>query len=407
MKQFRLSSRHLRATIALACFVLAGLVVILHLLNVSTSDAVLDGRRVVLRAQISGQVAGLLPSVGTLVKQGDVVVVVQASASDARGTRAAQADRQEVEAKISALDLEHDQLVALQRGLAIEVGEYNSAMVDTVKAQIVAAQAAIEVAQSDYQVAHQEADRARRMTNTGGMGQSDIDRRLGDEASTERRLEGVRAEHAQLTVEINAFGLGINPLDGQNNVPYSRQRLDEISIKLADITNQRSALVARDKGLQNEIARENDWLMSQARSESVAAGPSVIWRRPVAVGTDVSKGDVLVELVDCSDMFVNARIPADKASVIALGDEVDVVIAGYDSAVPGKVRIVRSLAATDPHGSDASGLQAPGVERWAEVEIAVSRGNLVNSGGNFCGIGSGARVRFPVRSIFSSLLPKF
>jgi multidrug efflux pump subunit AcrA (membrane-fusion protein) len=403
-----LPTRYVRSSIAIACFLLAGTVVILHLLNVSTSDAVLDGRRVVLRAQISGEVMGNLPKIGSVVNKGDIVALVHAPLSDDRNVLAAQAERVQIEAGIGALDLQRDQLMLMQRQLQSEVTEFNAATIDTVAAQLAAAQANIDVTVSEYKFAHAEADRARLMMRTGGMGQTDIDRRLGDESATQQRLTGAKAELARLTVEASAFAVGINTRDGQNNVPYSRQRLDEIALKRADIANQRATLLARDGSLMAEVDRETKWLASQTQAESLASGQSVVWQRPVAVGTDVSKGDVLVELVDCSDMYVMARIPADKASVIALGEQVDVVIAGVDNAVPGKVRIVRSLVATsDPRGTSASGLAAPGAERLAEVEIAVDGRNIPSIGGNFCGIGSGARVRFSVRSIFSDLWPKF
>ena len=404
----RIPGRYWRGILALACLLLAGVVAALHLMNVSTSDAVLDGRRIVIRAQISGEVTGDPPKVGSVVNKGDVVALVEASLRDDRIVLAAVAERNEIGAKLRALDKQHDQLLVMETQLKTEVVEFNKAAIGSVGAQMDEARATVEAAASEYNVAYAEAGRARQMTATGGMGGSDIDRRLGDEISAQQHLGGARADLARLTVEAAAFALGINTRDGQNNVPYSRQRLDEIAIKRADIENQRAALAAREDSLIAETDSETAWLRSQTRSESIANGQSVVWQRPVASGTDVVKGDVLVELVDCSDMYVMARIPAEKASVIALGDDVAVVIAGFDDPIPGKVRIVRSLLAiSDPRSSSASGLAAPGTDPLAEVEIAVDRRNIASDGGNFCGIGSGAKVRFPIRSVFSSLMPNF
>jgi len=119
-------------------------------------------------------------------------------------------------------------------------------------------------------------------------------------------------------------------------VPYSRQRLDEIAIRLNEIANERAALVARDRGLAQEIARESDWLGTQTRFESRAQEQAVVWRQPVAAGTDVVKGDVLAELVDCADMFVLARIPLDDAATISPGDAVSIEIAGTRVATTAK-----------------------------------------------------------------------
>src|SRR5204862_1357886 len=119
---------------------------------------------------------------------------------------------------------------------------------------------------------------------------------------------------------------------------------------------------------------------------------------------DVVKGDVLAELVDCADMFVLARIPLDDAATVSPGDAVSIEIAGRSESVSGQVRIVRGSPAATPRGAEASGLDAPGADRWAEVEIKVDPRSVGTSGGNLCGIGTGVRVWFASHSIFSPLL---
>jgi multidrug efflux pump subunit AcrA (membrane-fusion protein) len=401
-----LPRRYFRIGLAFVCIALAGLAFVLHTTNMVTADAVLDGRRIVVRAQIDGRILDGAPRVGDVVARNDLVATVVAQVTDRRSVMSAQAERDELAAKLAALDGERGRLEALQTQLQMEVSRFTGLSLARVNAELQAAHSNVESADSSYRVAHADAERARKMIGTGSMGASEIDQKIGAEDEAKHKLAAAQADLARLMVDAGAFAAGINARDGQNDVPYSRQRLDEIAIRLNEIGSERAALVARDRGLAQEIARESDWLGTQTRFESRAQEQAVVWRQPVAAGTDVVKGDVLAELVDCADMFVLARIPLDDAATISPGDAVSIEIAGTRVATTGEVRIVRGSASASPRGTEASGLDAPGAERWAEVEIKVDPRNIAAKGGNLCGIGSGVRVWFAAHSILSPLLAR-
>jgi len=401
-----LPRRYLRIGMAILCVALAGAAFALHVTNMVTADAVLDGRRIVVRAQIDGRVEEGLPRVGDVVAQNDLVATVVAQVTDRRSVMTAQAEREELAAKLSALDGERDRLAGLQSQLQGEVSRFTGASLARTDAELQAARSNVESADAGYRVAHADAERARKMIGTGSMGASEIDQKIGAEDEAKHKLAAAQAELRRLMVEASAFASGINARDGQSDVPYSRQRLDEIAIRLNEIASERAALVARDRALAQEIARESDWLGTQTRFESRAQVQAVVWRQPVAPGTDVVKGDVLAELVDCADMFVLARIPLDEAATISPGDSVSIEIAGTRVDTAGEVRIVRGAAQAAPRGAEASGLDAPGADRWAEVEIKVDPRSIAASGGRLCGIGSGVRVWFAAPSILSPLLAR-
>ena len=405
-KSFCLSlpRRYLRIGLAFVCVALAGIAFALHMTNMVTADAVLDGRRIVVRTQIDGRVLDGAPKVGDVVARNDLVATVVAQVTDRRIVMSAEAERDELAAKLAALDGERDRLTALQTQLQAEVSRFTGLALARTNAELQAARSNVESADAGYRLAHADAERARKMIGTGSMGASEIDQKVGAEEAAKHKLAASEADLARLMVEAGAFASGINARDGQNDVPYSRQRLDEIAIRVNEIGSERAALVARDRGLAQEVARESDWLNAQTRFESRALEQAVVWRQPVAPGTDVVKGDVLAEVVDCADMFVLARIPLDDAATVSPGDAVSIEIAGRSDSVSGQVRIVRGSPAATPRGAEASGLDAPGADRWAEVEIKVDPRNVGTTGGNLCGIGTGVRVWFASHSIFSPLL---
>src|SRR5262245_6362755 len=96
--------RYVRIGVAFLCIALAGMAFLLHVTNMVTADAVLDGRRVVVRSQIDGRVLDGAPRVGDVVGANDLVAAVVAQVTDRRSLLSAQAERAEVSAKLAALD---------------------------------------------------------------------------------------------------------------------------------------------------------------------------------------------------------------------------------------------------------------------------------------------------------------
>src|SRR5882672_4156409 len=176
-----LPRRYFRIGLAFVCVALAGIAFALHMTNMVTADAVLDGRRIVVRTQIDGRVLDGAPKVGDVVARNDLVATVVAQVTDRRSVMSAEAEREELAAKLAALDGERDRLTALQTQLQAEVSRFTGLALARANAELQAARSNVESADAGFRLAHADAERARKMIGTGSMGASEIDQRVGAE----------------------------------------------------------------------------------------------------------------------------------------------------------------------------------------------------------------------------------
>jgi len=251
----------------------AGIAFALHMTNMVTADAVLDGRRSSSARRSTAAFSMARRRSATSSPVTTSVATVVAQVTDRRSVMSAEAEREEAGGEAAALDGERDRLTALQTQLQAEVSRFTGLALARANAE--PAGGSVERRERRCRLsigACGRRARPQRMIGTGSMGASEIDQRVGAEEAAKHKLAASEADLARLMVEAGAFASGINARDGQNDVPYSRQRLDEIAIRLNEVGSERAALVARDRGLAQEVVRESDWLNAQTRFESRGPG---------------------------------------------------------------------------------------------------------------------------------------
>ena len=87
-------------------------------------------------------------------------------------------------------------------------------------------------------------DRKQRLRTGGYVAESDFDRTRYARVVTNNESELSRIELARLEDQLASARRGVFISDSRNDVPYSLQRVDEITIALADIATKRSEQVA-------------------------------------------------------------------------------------------------------------------------------------------------------------------
>lgn len=388
------SASRLRILAALGLAGLAAWVYIPGLINVTASEAQLNGRAIVLRAPIDGRLSVKLPTIGDPVAPGDVVAEIvparneslEREAARLAGEIAAAGKRKAgVESEIAEID-------RLETELLTQVEGWQAASVVRARHKDAASKAAVIAAQKVAAAANAEAKKAAEMVVNGVLGKIEGDRAAARAAEATAAVSHAKAEAERATIEAKSAENGLNLSDGQNDVPYSRQKLQELGLRRIEIASRGAEIDAVIASLETQ--REEILRSASVAWKVEAPSDAVVFRRLIAGGSDVLKGQEMLILVDCNDLFVEARFPMKEVANIAIGTEARIEIAGRPGHVIGKVTAARGWAAGQANDDAASALQAPDEKRYGLIEIAVAAKDLRIGDNSYCKIGAGARVSF-------------
>jgi multidrug resistance efflux pump len=212
---------------------------------------------------------------------------------------------------------------------------------------------------------------------------------------SQRSLQRAGEAVARLTDQLDAMRKGTftGPGDSRNDVPYSRQRIHEVTLQqLAEEARLREHQ-ARIVELERRIASEQERLEKRSGSDVKAPVRGILWRQLVAPGSPVMQRTELLQLVDVSTLFVDATVNVKFADRIHPSDPVLVRLVGSDLEMRGTVRHV---AGEGTLREDRSLAVQCAEESRHQVHVVIDLGTVPGGGdSNQFYVGRRVEVDFP------------
>jgi len=353
--------------------------------------AVVNARVLTVRAPISGIVTELNAKEGVTVRSGQSLGTIVNQRTDPSRLEQLRTEEAALQERATVLQNKILVLEKLRSRLAGELGQYRD----------------VVVGHYERRIAENKAIRAARLaladeTESNLRRQKSLQtKKLTSEEKVEtakRRAEVSQAELAEidhvierLTNELEAARHGIYLADGFNNVPYSQQRMDEITVTLASTQSDLDEALIRYRELRRDIDIEDrrHQLLRSASLVSPHTGP--VWRNLVNVGEYVEQGTPLLELVDPSELFLIVKLDVRHFDTVAQGDRAAIELLGSEKEIEGRVVNLRGGQAIRDKDALAVGLSRPDPREF-RVMVAVDAKDLGSKASDFMQIGRLARV---------------
>ena len=296
-----------------------------------------------------------------------------------------------------AIDDQRAQLTALRQELQTRRHEYQEASVRNLTQEIAIRRQRINSAAAQQQAAEADLTRKQRLGTTGIVAEAAVEQAR---AASITAHEGTiaRAELERLSQQLDAVKRGVFVGEGRNDVPYSQQRIDEVTIQLAELQFRERELKARIAQLETQHDEEH--ARNRDLSYAILRMPfeGVIWRNNVVEGSHVIAGNELVQILDCRDLFVDILVAEVDYDEIYPGRNAQVRLLGRSDAIDGQVMAVRGSAAVTEDVILAAKLpQSRGKD--ARIRVALPESSLNTDYANFCQVGRSVQVRFRTRSL--------
>lgn len=385
-----------RLTVALAIVVIA----IWQLAPLTVSDirpnGVVNAKLVTIQAPISGQLVRAIPDVGEPVSAGSIVTRITDDTEPQALLAQLDGEYQLLRSRKTALVEKLSTLNGLRRELGERVREMVTGSMESLHYKMLEAAARQKgwmsvVKERDLSLARQKT-----LFADGHVAKARVEEAESLLEQAQQEVERARADEERYRKESGALEKGVFVGDGQNDVPYSQQRLDEVVLAIADLnvqlTETNGRMASLEKQLRDESARAG------RRESMLVRSPidGLIWRRMATELATVTKNNDLAKILDCSDIRIEVPVDESLSDRMEIGAVVSVRLQGSPETFEGIISGVIGTRAVSPELEYAA---LPPLLKKDEVLLVV---NIPDSGfedrpETFCNVGRRAEVSIPSR----------
>ncbi len=387
----------MRVLVGLALLACAVLAVLPALTGYTSLDGTVNARFAVLSAPIEGMILRTAPKAGTALSAGSHLVTIRNERVNRSAAASLAAELETVRKRIAASDMQRQQLGRLRNELADRLREYQTATLAGLEQEIATIRQRIAINEAQQVAANSELQRRQTLGATGVVAGSQVEQARAAQAVSEGEGRVARTQLARLQNQLDGIRQGVYVGDGRNDVPYSRQRMDEVTIQLAEIDVRLKENEAREEQLEKQLAEEQDRIkrLEGAVIEMPFAG--VVWRNSVVGGTHVVAGQEIIRILDCRDLFVDILVSEADYDEIAPGRIAEIRLYGSGDALEGQVVSARGNAAVVEEPTLAA-MPPQSRGKNARIRVSLVGSNLERDFENFCQVGRSVQVRFDTRS---------
>jgi len=401
--------RTVKSMLGLLIVIIAGVGPLQRLLELSSTEAVVNARLVSLRAPVDGRIEDFAPTIGTAVSRGRLVLHITNRRADRarlddlqRMVDQIEGERPAIARRLARLKEIHEQIARQARAFqAGRIQELEERVLD-LKAQV----SATEVSEAE---AASTLARTRVLAVSGYQTTVAVERAERDAKVAAHTQKSLNHRLFATEVELEAARRGEYVGDSYNDRPSSLQHADELSVRIVEAEAEVSSRDERLAGLRAALNAENTRYSEM--SSAVLSSPidGQVWEVLVAPGEEVRKGQDLLRLLDCSGALVTVTVRESVFNQLHIGDKTQFRFSNQSGRYEGTiVRMSGSAAPPDNLAIQATGLSSGG------YRVAVSVPELASAR---CGVGRTGTVVFnssgaaanlaSLRDAISFLVPGF
>ncbi|HWM49111.1 MAG TPA: HlyD family efflux transporter periplasmic adaptor subunit [Xanthobacteraceae bacterium] len=392
------NSRFVRILVGIVLLIVAAVVIAPAVTGYTSLDGTVNARLTIISAPIEGTVTATPPKVGLALPAGTELLGIRNDRVERTVEVQNEAELAAARERLDAIDKQRSQLAALHEELAARRDAYQLAIIRNLDHEIDIRRQRITTAQAQQQAAESDFARKQKLGTTGIVADVMVEQARAASIAAQNAGAIARAELERLNQQLDAARRGVFLGEGRNDVPYSQQRLDEVTIQLADLEYRERELKAKIEQL--EMQHDEEHARNRTASFAIVRMPfeGVIWRRNVVEGSYVVTGNELVQALDCRDLFVDILVSEIDYDEIYPGREAQVRLIGRSETLPGTVASVRGSAAVVEEVVLAA---KPPASRGRDARIRVNlpESALNTDYANFCQVGRSVQVRFRTRSL--------
>ena len=296
---------------------------------------------------------------------------------------------------------EKEKLELVKADLLVSFKNYSASLEERLKIDIERAQEYLRERGDTISESKAEYSRKSKLFKKGVVAENQADTAFFNAERATKSAQQTRLDIERLEAQLKSLqkGIFINT-DGRTDVPYQQQRIDDITMRQHDLDSKIREAEIREGSIKKAVDLEEERFKKM--SEAVVKAPfnGVTWRVFGAKGAHVNTTRPIVEMVDCSKVFVDTSIHERYFNKVKPGDTASIKLVGENRTLKGKVQSVRGGSLSESSTSHLAGATQILRPHEMQVIISVDEKDVEAHKGDFCFMGRTGEVSFDKVRLF-------
>lgn len=390
-----------RISFAAVLLLIIAFVYLPHFFYTYSITAIVSAPVISITSPIEGILEDSPPTMGAEVKAGETIGIVKNARFDRKGLDDMLTEMKGIQEKIEAMKQEKNKLDGVKVELVKSFQDYKGSLEERIKIDIQRAQEHLKEMNDTTSENKAEFLRKSKLYKRGFVAGNQADSAFFNAERATKSAVQAKLELARLQAQLKSLqeGIFVNT-DGRTDVPYQQQRIDDITMRQHDLDTKIREFSIRQASLQRSVEQEEARFKKMSEATIKAPFNSVSWRVFGAKGNHVDTTRPILELVDCSKVFVDTSIHERYFNKVKPGDPVTIRLVGDKQILKGKVQTVRGGSLSESSTAFLAGATQVLRPHEIQVMISIDEKEVEKHKGNFCFMGRTGEVTFDNMKMF-------
>ena len=317
------NKQYVRILLVILVLLGAALAFVPRIWSYQTVDGIVNGHVLTITSPIEGIIhTDTSIAVGSSVKIDQNIGIVDNILLDRSFENELQTELSTLESRIRALTESNTKMSEMYDRLSTQTDQYQTHRLLELQSQRQSAEYDVErlVHELEYQTRSSER-----------INQLAVKRYSSDQDTDESvfRVNAIQAELNAARKQLDAIDTNISAVQnrsfldsGNNDLPYSQQRADEILLRILQQSAQITEDSSRIEKIRSQLLIEQNRLDRNISYPIVSPVNGFIWRSYVHDGAVVAIGNELLKILDCESTFLDVLVNERLFNNVSIGDTV-------------------------------------------------------------------------------------
>ena len=315
-------------------------------------------------------------------------------------------EKKTLEGRIESFTKRIKRYKALNAELKKAVKNFQDFSAKKFQSQVKQARNKIKHQQAEFERAKKEYMAVKRLEKVRAVRTRELEKAEANFLKGSERLRESEEFLKELENYLAATNAGTFLGQGNNDSPYSKQRMDQLVIELALADTAVKEATSRLDGINQQIEKERERLEKMKKFKVIAPFDGLVWHKPLTEGSTVVIGNELIVMLDCSKIFLEVMLSEVQFDHIKAGQVIKYRLFGDVNFHKGTIVALRGAETKMDEKNKAASLKKD-EKREFRIWIKINPEDLDLKPENFYQVGRHIEVRLPKKYSITRELVRF